>query len=170
MRDAFGGVFMMRLMLVFIVVYVAFTAISYKYAKSFRIKNSVIDLIEQNQVIDLGNFLSDGAGNNIAKLDNIIDSADYDIECNSVVGAQYLSGNEIKHEGNTIGYCYRGIIITNNYEKSNNTDTKYYNVYTYVDWNIGAMNMILALSGRDQNSENTISGRWRISGEAVVAY
>ena len=50
MRDAFGGLFMIRLMLVFIVIYVAFAAISLNYAKAFRIKNKVISYIEENDI------------------------------------------------------------------------------------------------------------------------
>ena len=53
MRDAFGGVFMIRLFLVFIVIYVAFTAVSLNYAKAFRIKNEIISFIEENEITSL---------------------------------------------------------------------------------------------------------------------
>ena len=53
MRDAFGGVFTMNMLLVFIFIYVAFSAVSLTYAKAFRVKNHVIDYIEQNEIIDL---------------------------------------------------------------------------------------------------------------------
>ena len=63
MRDAFGGVFTMNLLLVFIFIYVAVTAVSLNYAKAFRAKNAVIDFIEQKEVTDLdkmfGLFSSD---------------------------------------------------------------------------------------------------------------
>ena len=169
MRDAFGGVFMFRLMLVFIVIYVAFTAISFKYAKSFKIKNSVIDVIEQNQVLDLENFFSEGSGRNVAKIDNILDMAQYNITCEDVVKNGNLNNGQIVFGGSAIGYCYRGVIITENSEKTT-PSTKYYNVYTYVNWELGAMNMVLALGGKPQNSEDVISGRWQIHGEAVVAH
>ena len=48
MRDAYGGIFMVRLFLVFIVIYVAFTAVSLNYAKAFRLKNKLIDYVEEN--------------------------------------------------------------------------------------------------------------------------
>ena len=122
MRDAFGGVFMFRLMLVFIVIYVAFTAISFKYAKSFRVKNSVIDFA-------------------------IID----------------------KDKKETIGYCHNGVIILKNSQKTTDK-TIYYNVYTYVNWELGELNTILMLGGKNRDSEDVISGRWSITGEAVVAH
>ena len=47
MRDAFGGAFTMKLLLVFLVVYVCFMAIALNYAKAFRAKNGIIDYIER---------------------------------------------------------------------------------------------------------------------------
>lgn len=49
MRDAFGGAFMLKLALVFIIIYVSFMAIALNYAKAFRVKNGVINIIEQYQ-------------------------------------------------------------------------------------------------------------------------
>ncbi len=166
MRDAFGGVFMTRLMLVFIVLYVAFTAVSFKYAKSFRIKNKVIDFVEQNQIVDISNFFARGSGDTIAKLDAVLKTADYNISCSDL---GYTGNGDIREKGtnNKIGYCYNGVIIVKNTKKSTN-DTIHYNVYTYVNWNLGALNTLLVLSGKDRNSENPIHGWWQISGEAIV--
>ena len=49
MRDAFGGTFMIKLGLVFLVVYVSFMAVAINYAKAFRVKNQIINIIEQYQ-------------------------------------------------------------------------------------------------------------------------
>ena len=43
MRDSFGGVFMTNLFLVFIFIYVAFTAVSLNYAKAFKVKNKTLN-------------------------------------------------------------------------------------------------------------------------------
>ena len=165
MRDAFGGVFMFRLMLVFIVIYVAFTAISFKYAKSFKVKNSVIDFIETNQIIDIDSFFSSGDGTNLAAMDNVLAKAEYDVSCENI----NLKEGPItdKDTKKSIGYCYHGVVIQKNEEKTT-TNTTYYNVYTYVDWNVGALNLLLHMN--DQEANGIIRGRWRISGEAVVAH
>ena len=84
MREAFGGVFMMRLMLVFVFIFVAFTAISLNYAKAFRIKNKVIDFIEQQEVFDIDEFFAGANGANLTKLDAILDDAKYNKECQKV--------------------------------------------------------------------------------------
>ena len=47
MRESFGGAFMIKLVLVFIVVYISFMAVAINYAKAFRVKNQVINILEQ---------------------------------------------------------------------------------------------------------------------------
>ena len=49
MRDAFGGAFMIKLFLVFIIIYVSFTALALNYAKAFKVKNKIIEYIETNE-------------------------------------------------------------------------------------------------------------------------
>ena len=48
MKDSFGGTFMINLMLVFIVIYISFMCIVISYSKAFRVKNSIINILEQN--------------------------------------------------------------------------------------------------------------------------
>ena len=53
MRDAFGGIFMFNLFIVFIFIFVAFSAVSLTYAKAFRLKNSLISYVEEKEIISL---------------------------------------------------------------------------------------------------------------------
>lgn len=169
MRDAFGGVFMMRLMLVFIVVFVGFGAISLNYAKAFRIKNKVIDLLEQQQIFRVTDILT-SSKNYTDKLDKIIDNADYRINCDDSGKKEVTYKND---KGQVTAICYRGITIINKSTKVNgeheNSDSVYLEVVTYGGWNLGFLNMILALGDRNQDSEERMSGRWKVSGEAKVS-
>ena len=47
MRDAFGGTMMITILMIFIVIFVSFTAVIVNVAKTFRIKNAVINYVEQ---------------------------------------------------------------------------------------------------------------------------
>lgn len=47
MRDAFGGAFMIQLLLIFLTLYISFMAIALSYSKAFRVKNEIINYIEQ---------------------------------------------------------------------------------------------------------------------------
>ena len=169
MRDAFGGVFMMRLMLVFIVVFVGFGAISLNYAKAFRIKNKVIDLLEQQQIIRVTDILT-SSKNYTDKLDQIIDNADYRINCDDSGEKQVTYKNS---EDKVVAICYRGITIINKSTKENeeheDSDSVYFEVVTYGGWNLGFLNMILDLGGRSQDSEERMAGRWKVTGEAKVS-
>ena len=165
MRDSFGGVFTINLLLVFIFIYVAFTAISLTYAKAFKIKNKVIDFVEQNEIITLeDSYLS----SKLSQLDDIIASANYNVSCEDLT----TTNGEVKDSmGNVIGYCYRGIKITileDNQIKGTTTSKIKYQITTGATWNLGALNKILVLGGEQENSRGTVLGTWKITGEAVV--
>ena len=49
MKEAFGGTFTLKLIMVFFVVYVTFMGVALQIAKCYRIKNSVINYLEQSQ-------------------------------------------------------------------------------------------------------------------------
>ena len=159
MRDAFGGVFMIRLFIVFIFIYVAFAALSLNYAKAFRVKNSVISFVEENEIIDLRSI------NNIEKLNSILENANYNKECTNGNGT-------IKSvEGNNIGYCHNGIVIIKQSEQkiAGTTSTVIkYQVITYADWNMGVLTKLLALGGEQANKDDYVDGTWAITGEATV--
>lgn len=154
MRDAFGGEFMIRLFLVFIFIYIMFSAVSLNYAKAFRLKNSVIDYLEKNEILDIKNIDCEG------QLSQIITNKQYNKTCKN--GNGLVSNNDV-----STSYCCNGVIITKDTTKSNN-NINYYQVKTYADWNLGSLNMLLALGGKDQNSEEPVYGTWMISGEAKI--
>ena len=47
MRDAFGGTFMLKLFMVFFIIYVSFIGVALNFAKIYRVKNNVINILEQ---------------------------------------------------------------------------------------------------------------------------
>ena len=49
MRDAFGSTFMFRIIIIFIFMYVTFATIIVSFAKTYRLKNKVVDYLEQYQ-------------------------------------------------------------------------------------------------------------------------
>ena len=181
MRDAFGGVFTMNLLLVFIFIYVAFTAVSLNYAKAFRLKNSVIDFVEQNEIIDMNDIPSTSLK---SKLDQIINNASYNKECSTInLGAyrQVGYGDELilknKSTGKVTGLCYKGVVILKNSEsKIEGTSTGigkeakqiHYQIITYADWELGALNTLLKMVG--QPEEDPLKGTWTVMGDAKVVY
>lgn len=49
MRESIGGLFLIKIMVVFIVLYNALLAIAVNYALAFRVKNQIINIVEQNE-------------------------------------------------------------------------------------------------------------------------
>ena len=49
MKEAYGGMTNIYLFLFFFVVYVSFLAFALQFAKAYRVKNYVIDVLEQGQ-------------------------------------------------------------------------------------------------------------------------
>lgn len=169
MRDAFGGIFMIRLLLVFIVIYVAFAAISLNYAKAFKIKNSVISYIEENDIQDFCNE------NKLKDLGNILDKYHSSVECDS---SKYKGSAscplELKREDELLPrrYCYHGVIIEEHTDTTTNVNKSVevinYKVSTFASWNLNFMNRILMLTGQNPNADDVINGSWEITGEARV--
>ena len=52
MREAVGGTFLFNIVIIFIFFFASFLAIAINYSQAFRIKNQVINLIEQYEGID----------------------------------------------------------------------------------------------------------------------
>lgn len=163
MRDAFGGVFMIRLFIVFIFIYVGITAVSLNYARAFKVKNKVIDFVEQQEIVDLQEYFGSGIiTKDKTKLDNIATDLGYFKECDTL--------DEITTTEGT-GYCYKGILILKNREEyiaGTNSKIVYYQITTYADWHLGILNKILALSGQSESSDSALTGSWKITGEAKV--
>ncbi len=159
MRDAFGGVFMIRLFLVFLFIYVAFTAVSLNYARAFRVKNKVIDFIEEKEILSLSDL-----SKYEEELESILTAADYTKKCNGG-NTKVVVGEEPQE------YCIGGVLIKKNMTNIEHIDSNnkriYYQVNTYADWNLGTLNLILSLSNNNETG-GYVSGTWEITGEAIV--
>lgn len=124
MREAFGGTFMIKLMLIFLTIYIAFIAVALNYAKAFRVKNKIIDIIEQNEGISSYDDVSDKSV--IGNINTYLNSVSY-----------YVSLDNITESNNNDLHCYRsGYCIEETSDITNNGITsKYYKVTTYININ-----------------------------------
>lgn len=49
MREAIGGTWLFTIVIVFIVLFTSFLAISVNYSKAFKVKNGIVNIIEKNE-------------------------------------------------------------------------------------------------------------------------
>ncbi len=161
MRDAFGGAFMIKLFLVFIFIYICFTAMALNYAKAFKVKNKVVDYLESSEIMNL-NTISASQIDAMDKYfeEEVLGNMNYNLSsyriCDSVTTKDYT--------GKTIAYCHDSGIIIRQKGKAENTEGVYYTVSTYVGWGIPFLNKLLELNGNNKK-EGVVTGFWEISGE-----
>lgn len=129
MRDAVGGTFMIKVLLVFLAVYICFIAVALNYAKAFRVKNKIIDIIEQNEGFDIDS--KDTSDTSIrGRIDTYLKSVSYNI----------ADVDKIAKEKD--GTCYdRGYCII---ESSSNGGT-YYKVTTFVKLEFPFFNLTIPI-------------------------
>lgn len=148
MRDAFGGSFMIKLLIVFIVIYIGFTAIALNYAKAFKVKNKVIKYIEDNEIVDIDKMTAKANQSMREYIQKeVVENMQYSvkIKCPPVYA-----------------YCADGVSIVPHKENDGKKVGIYYTVTTAFGWDIPFINVLLRLN--DQTGGVT-SGFWTISGE-----
>lgn len=142
MRDAFGGAFSIKLMLIFLMLYVAFICVALNYARAFRVKNRIINIVEQYEGY---------CGTNKGQIDNDINSylqtTGYYIkysDVSNVVGkngnATYSCLNDFNSPGNYgYGYCiYNKSDLSLNQQCSTKS---IYSVETYMIFKLPIINI-----------------------------
>lgn len=130
MRDAFGGAFSVKLMLIFLMLYVSFMCVALSYARAFRVKNRIINIIEQYEGYVVGQTEEIEE-----EIDKYLKKAGYNISDTDVVRAD---GKRISScdalEGR--GYCI--VPMSNN--------PTYYKVETYMVFKIPILNVKFPIS------------------------
>ena len=156
MRDAFGGTFLIQIFIVFILIYISFTALSLNYAKAFKAKNFIIDYLEENEIMNLNE--------NAELYDEMVKTFEKEI----FVGLNYKTNKNICDRTNDEGYYCDPIgFKIEKTGNSSNTGGIYYTVTTYVGWDLGFLNPILAIGNKEPEH---VPGYWAISGQTRLIY
>lgn len=113
MRESYGNTLLITVMMIFVVMMVSFTAVIVNIAKTFRVKNQIIDYVEQykygsNGIVD---------DNCIKKIDDYLTNTGYQkVELDDSITCD----NNYWHDK---GYCISPV---------GTDDNKYYKVTVYV--------------------------------------
>lgn len=137
MREAFGGAFMIKLMLIFLAIYIAFIAVALNYAKAFRVKNKIIDIIEQSEGISEIDYNNKNEGSVIGNINEYLNNVSYNVNL-----------TDINNKNNDNVHCYdRGYCIeeydglSNDGLSNDGVTSKYYKVTTYININFPFFNL-----------------------------
>ncbi len=149
MKEAFGGTFMLKLVMIFFVIYVTFLTFALQIAKTYRIKNYVINYFEQHQFkIDSNSNQSFVNQNDEKGLETYLSNIPYNI--NSVDPAycqtKFGSGTSDKSIISYKGMC----VQQKGAEKvGRNLKSAYYKVYVFIkiDWPFMDIKTVIPISG-----------------------
>ena len=132
MKDAFGGSFILRLMLIFFVVFICFMTVSITISKTFRIKNNIINMLER---ADPKQYDSIKNG-----IDDYLRKSSYNYSNNQNIEDNCKESGGLKTE---LGAC---IVM---YKNFNNVKSVYYKVITYVvvDFPLFHLGTVIPISG-----------------------
>ena len=121
MREAIGGALLIKLVMFFIVIYVCFLAIAINYSITFRVKNQIINLIEEYEGYELAK----------ESIDKYIDDVGY-YKTDKKLRAVY--NNDPNSTCASEGYCITKLTSTRGY---------YYKVTAYVTFDFPILGSIL---------------------------
>lgn len=166
MRDAFGGAFLIKIFLVFILIYICFTSLAINYAKAFKVKNKLIEYLESSEIVDLNVLIAAEEDALETFIDQeIVGNMNYNI---SDIGKTICDTEKLTDDaGKVIAWCHNsGIFIEQETIKSDekNTEGVYYTVTTYIGWMAPFLNLLTQLNGNN-DTEEPIWGLWEISGQ-----
>lgn len=149
MRDAFGGIVNIVIIVVFLVIVSGYLAFNVNYTKAFRVKNKIISTFEQYEGTSCENADSECD----QKIQEYMQSLGYSAPDFNI------KDYTCKH-----GYCYKRIDITN--QNSDISDTKqraYYKIVTQINIDIPIINKImpgLKIFQVTGDTKPIVIGRW----------
>lgn len=136
MRDAYGGIVNIAIVVVFLVLVSGYLAFNVNYTKAFRLKNKIISVLEEYEGAGY-NDISNGCSNAICKkIDEYASQIGYNV-------SSIQSPDNDWRCNKSVGYCVRYVGKSN--ENSDLPNSFYFDVITQININIPIINNIMGL-------------------------
>ncbi len=150
MRDSVGGTFMIYVLIIFLSVYIVFVAVAFNYARAFRVKNKVLDIIEQNegiQEMENSNNLQGITSGVFGQINDYLQSISYRV---NDIGESNCKGYDYINEDR--GYCIAKI------DQNSSIDgitSSYYKVRTfaYIEFPFLKLKFTIPVNGETRRIE-----------------
>lgn len=132
MREAIGGTWLTQLVILFMLIFVAFLALSLNYTKAFKIKNELLTIIEKRE------GLTQGDNGSIAIINNYLKANNYGVTKACEVGSYGVAdlnnnvAELVANRSKKYHYCVTKIKSPS----SNNEGKVYYNVNIFFYFNL----------------------------------
>lgn len=132
MRDALGGLFSLQIILAFVLLINGYLAYSVNYTRAFRVKNGIINILEQYE------------GHTEEAKDQI---AEYVQDMKYHVPATMMNSNSLRDFTcvQSKGYCVKATAVADSDVESDEYRGTYYTVVTFVNIDIPILNKFIQL-------------------------
>lgn len=134
MRDAIGQVFALQVILIFVLLINGYMAYSVNYTRAFRVKNQIVNIIEQYEGPD--------NDEGIKKINDYIKRMAYSVDNRQMT--QFINNNQGAECPGYNGWCYieHDVSIAS---ADGDRHGKYYSIVTFVNIDIPVINNIIGL-------------------------
>ncbi len=100
MKEAFGTAYVVNFVIIFVILFIFFFVAGMSYTKAFKIKNRIVDIIEENEC-----YSEDATCESKGQIDDILNEAGYRVtnskpNCKTIQGPELLTTTT-----NTFNYC-----------------------------------------------------------------
>ncbi len=140
MREAIGGVFTLQIILVFVILINGYMAYSVNYTRAFRVKNGIINIVEENEGFSEG-------GNASKEISSLVKKAGYGLSSAQQQGVRNNNNKDGWYCSGQDGYCIKCFDNTGNNKITSDDATYrgvYYSVKTYVNMDVPMLNRVFA--------------------------
>lgn len=124
MRESIGGSWLFSLVIIFILLFTAFLSITINYSKAFKIKNSIIDIIEEEE-----GFTHDSA----ERINNYLNGTGYNNRGTCRTGFLTSDGDTIT---SSTGARYRYCVRKHDSFSTKNPQKAYYEINVFFSLNL----------------------------------
>lgn len=132
MREAIGGTWVTQLVIVFMLIFVAFLALSLNYTKAFKVKNQLMTIIEQQEGVTSGDNGSIAIMNNYLKGNAYGVMRACEIDSYGVSNLNSSSIERVTSNSKKYYYCIKKIAAPS----SNHEGKVYYKVNIFFQFNL----------------------------------
>ena len=149
MRESIGGAWLISFVVLFIVLFTSFLAVMINYTKAFKVKNQIINLIEEHEGFTKSDLIEDSFAG--TSLDELKSKNTTQTDAYLLLKSQAYNFENIKNcsvdqgEYQVGGYCVKKICVG----LGQNTRAKYYKVTTFINFEIPiiSININIPISG-----------------------
>ena len=154
MRESIGGTWLTGIVITFLALFAGFLAYSISYTKAFRVKDNIIQIIEQNE------GFTTAANTKQNMLDSVTNAREEDLILNGSaeaeifnfiqkIGYNYSTNISCKNDENenedVFGTAKYGYCLEKHCTNSANVDKVYYKVTTYISLQIPVVNVTVQI-------------------------